>query len=57
MDKGYLNVTDLMKILGIGRNAAYQMVNQEDFPKIRIGRSIRISSEKLYEYLEAKCWK
>ena len=38
-----LRVEDLMPILGIGRNTAYELVRSGKIRSIRIGRQLRIS--------------
>ncbi|MCL6601100.1 MAG: helix-turn-helix domain-containing protein [Alicyclobacillus macrosporangiidus] len=35
-----LSVHDIAALLGISRTRAYQLVNENDFPKIRVGRRI-----------------
>ena len=50
-----LTVTDLRKILNIGRNCAYDLVNQGIIPSIRIGRMWKIPKEAVICYLEQ--WK
>ena len=44
-EKKTYTVQEIMKILGIGKNAAYQLVEQNKFKSVRIGSSIRISKE------------
>lgn len=46
-----LRVEDLMSILGIGRNTAYELVRSGKIRSIRIGRQLRISKGALIEYL------
>ena len=46
-----LRVEDLMPILGIGRNTAYELVRSEQIRSIRIGKQLRISKQTLIEYL------
>ena len=46
-----LRVEDLMPILGIGRNTAYELVRCEKIRSIRIGRQLRIPKDALVEYL------
>ena len=46
-----LRVEDLMPILGIGRNTAYELVRSGHLRSIRVGRQIRIPKEALIEYL------
>lgn len=44
-----LRVEDLMPILGIGRNTAYELVRCGKIPSIRIGRQLRIPKDALVE--------
>ena len=46
-----LRVEDLMPILGIGRNTAYQLIRSGQIRSVRIGRQIRIPREALLEFL------
>lgn len=48
-----LRVEDLMPILGIGRNTAYELVRSGKIRSIRIGRQLRIPKDALVEYLSA----
>lgn len=48
-----LKVEDLMPILGIGRNTAYELVRSGKIRSIRIGRQLRIPKDALIEYLSA----
>jgi len=52
-----LTVKDLQKILKLSRTKTYQIVNQPDFPKIRIGREIRIPEKELEEFLKRNLYK
>ena len=47
-----LNVDDIRKILGISRATTYDLVNREDFPKIKTGRLIKISKRAFFKWLE-----
>ena len=47
-----LRVEDLMPILGIGRNTAYELVRSGQIRSIRIGRQIRIPKDAVLEYLQ-----
>lgn len=38
-------------ILGVGKNAAYQLVAENKFKSVRIGSSIRISKESFDKWL------
>lgn len=46
-----LRVEELMPILDIGRNTAYELVRSGQIRSIRIGRQIRISKSDLLAYL------
>lgn len=46
-----LHVEDLMPVLDIGRNTAYELVRSGQIRSIRVGRQIRISKEALLEFL------
>ena len=46
-----LRVEDLMPILDIGRNTAYELVRSGKVRSIRIGRQLRIPKDALIEYL------
>ena len=46
-----LLVEDLMPILGIGRNTAYELIRSGRIRSVRIGRQIRIPREALLEFL------
>lgn len=48
-----LRVMELMPILGIGRNKAYELIRCGQIPSIRIGKQLRIPKEALIEYLSA----
>ena len=45
-----LRVEDLMPILGIGRNAAYELIRSGQIRSIRIGRQIRIPRDALLDF-------
>ena len=47
-----LRVEDLMPILGIGRNTAYELIRSGQIRSVRIGRQIRIPREALLEFLD-----
>lgn len=56
MDK-FLTVKDVQSILKIGRNKTYNLIHQEDFPKIEIGRSFIIPEDKFNEYMNKHIYK
>ena len=46
-----LQVEDLMPLLGIGRNTAYELIRSGQIRSVRIGRQIRIPREAMLEFL------
>ena len=46
-----LRVEDLMPILVIGRNTAYELVRSGKIRSIRIGRQLRIPKDAIQDYL------
>jgi len=49
-----LRVEELMPILGIGRNIAYELVRSGRLRSIRVGRQVRIPKNALIEFLEGR---
>ena len=47
-----LRVEELMPILGIGRNTAYELGRSGKLRSIRVGRQVRIPKNALIEFLE-----
>lgn len=45
---------EAMDILGVGKNTMYRLLNSGELRGIRIGRSWRIASNALEEYLSMK---
>lgn len=50
--KRILTVKDVKNILGCGMNRAYEIVNQRDFPKIKIGKRFYIPEDEFEKWLE-----
>lgn len=46
-----MRVEELMPILGIGRNTAYELVHSGQIKGIRIGRNIRIPKSEMIRFL------
>lgn len=46
-----LSVSELAKVLGIGRNAAYSLVNSGQIRCVHIGKNIRIPQSALMDFL------
>lgn len=53
----YITVKELQSYLRLGKNKAYELVNQNDFPKIKIGGTYIIPIEELKKYLRRKMYK
>ena len=49
-----LRVEELMPILGIGRNTAYDLVRCGQIRSIKVGRQIRVPRDAVVEFLGAK---
>lgn len=49
-----LRIEDLMAILDIGRNTAYELIRCNQIPSIRVGKQIRIPKQAVIDYLSAK---
>ena len=49
-----LRVEDLMPILGIGRNTAYELVRSGQIRSIKIGRQIRVPRDAVAEFLRGQ---
>lgn len=47
-----LRVEELMPLLDIGRNTAYELVRSGRLRSIRVGRQVRIPKNALIEFLE-----
>ena len=47
-----LSVDELAKILGIGRNTAYDLIRCGKIRSVRIGHKIRIPKDSLLEFLQ-----
>lgn len=46
-----LSIDDLAKVLGIGKNTAYDLVRSGRMKSIRIGHQIRITKSALLDFL------
>ena len=47
-----LSVKDLMPILSIGRNTAYELIHSGQIRSVRIGRKIRIPKTEVLRFLK-----
>lgn len=48
-----IRIDDLMAVLGIGKNTAYNLVHCSAIKHIRVGRQIRIPRSALLEYMNS----
>ncbi|OJH16016.1 DNA-binding protein [Bacillus obstructivus] len=50
-----LTVKEIMEILHIGRRVAYELMDQEGFPTIRIGSKLkRVNRDQFFIWLESQ---
>ena len=49
-----LGINDITKLLGIGRNTAYKLINSGELPSIRLGRKLRVRLSDINEYINDK---
>ena len=49
-----LGINDITKLLGIGRNTAYKLINSGELPSIRLGRKRRVRLSDINEYINDK---
>ena len=52
-----MSVEEMAEELAIGRNVAYQLVQQAGFPSFLIGRRVLVSRKGLQEWIDAQCKK
>jgi len=48
-----LNMKQLSDLLGISDASAYELVQEEDFPSLRIGKRIVVPKEELRRWISA----
>ena len=49
-----LRVDDLMSVLDIGRNTAYELIRSGQIRSVRVGRKLRIPKQAVEEFLAGK---
>ena len=49
-----LTISELQKVLRVGRSTAYRLIKTSELRCIRIGRSIRIPREYVLEFIETQ---
>ncbi|MBR5704460.1 MAG: helix-turn-helix domain-containing protein [Deltaproteobacteria bacterium] len=47
-----LTVMDVAAVLGISRTGAYELVQQKDFPSLRIGARIIVPKEQFFRWIQ-----
>jgi excisionase family DNA binding protein len=48
-----LTVKEIQEILGIGRRVAYELMDQTDFPTVKIGNKLkRVNRDQFFEWLQ-----
>jgi len=52
-----MSVEDMAEELTIGRNVAYELVQQPGFPSFQIGRRVLVSRKGLQDWIDAQCKK
>ena len=50
-----MSVEQMSEELAIGRNVAYQLIRQPDFPSFMIGRRVLISRKGLQDWIDEQC--
>jgi len=48
----FLSVTDVAKVIGVGKNRAYDLIHMPDFPTIRLGHRIVIPRDQLFLWID-----
>ena len=49
----YLNADTVAKLLGISISSAYELMNEEGFPSVRIGKRLIVPKENLQVWVES----
>lgn len=50
----FLNAELIGKVLGVSSTTAYELMNNEDFPSLRIGSRLIIAKEKFVEWVNSQ---
>lgn len=53
VEKRIYTIPEIQEILGIGRNATYNLIKTGCFKTVRIGNNIRISKKSFDEWLDS----
>jgi excisionase family DNA binding protein len=49
-----LKADDVQRILGISRVKVYELLHQQGFPTLRVGRSLRIPRDAFLKWMDAE---
>ena len=49
----YLNADTVAKLLGISISSAYELMNEEGFPSVRIGKRLIVPKENLQAWVKS----
>ena len=49
-----LNVKQLADLLGVSDSSVYELIQEDDFPSLRIGKRIVIPKEELREWISTR---
>lgn len=47
-----IGVSEIMAVLGISRNTAYELLHSESFPAFTIGKQYRVQRQKFVEWID-----
>jgi len=50
----FFTVSDVQRMLGIGRNSAYELVRRSDFPSILVGNRIIIPADHFQHWIDGQ---
>lgn len=50
-----LEIDDLCDVLGIGKNTAYQLLNDQEIDAFKVGTVWKIPKKSIEDYIERKC--
>lgn len=53
-DNEWLTLTEVQRVLSLGRTKTYQLVATGEIPAVRIGRVLRVNREELGSWLDSK---
>ena len=47
-----LNVKQLVDLMGVSDSSIYELIQEDDFPSLRIGKRLLVPRDKLVEWIE-----